>query len=53
MKGKGKQPEQLGLLIIDEPHRAEQDETILHWALAIRAMDPASASGRIRSTGAT
>ncbi len=39
MKGKGKRPEQLGLLIIDEPHRAEQDETILHWALAIRAMD--------------
>ncbi len=39
MTDKGKQPEQLALLIIDEPHRAEQDETILFWAKAIRAVD--------------
>ena len=39
MESKGKKPEQLALLIIDEPHQAEQDETILFWAKAIRGMD--------------
>ncbi|MFO7973806.1 MAG: hypothetical protein R6V12_04145 [Candidatus Hydrogenedentota bacterium] len=39
MKNKGKQAEQLALLLVDEPHRAEQDETILLWAKAINAMN--------------
>ncbi|MEA3365421.1 MAG: hypothetical protein U9Q79_07250, partial [Candidatus Hydrogenedentes bacterium] len=39
MKSKGKQPEQLALLLVDEPHQAEQDQTILLWAKAINAMN--------------
>jgi hypothetical protein len=39
MESEGKQAEQLALLLVDEPHRAEQDETILLWAKAINAMD--------------
>lgn len=39
MRDKGKQPEQLALLVLDEPSSAKQDETILLWAKAIRAMN--------------
>lgn len=33
----GVKPQQLVLLLVDEPHRTEQDEIILAWAKAIRA----------------
>jgi len=36
---KGVEPEQLALLLVDEPHRSEQDEIILAWAQAIRAAE--------------
>ena len=38
-KARGMRPGQLALLLVDEPRRAEQDETILLWARAIRAAD--------------
>lgn len=33
----GVNPEQLAVLLVDEPHEAKQDEVILAWARAIRA----------------
>jgi hypothetical protein len=39
MRGLGKTPDQLALLILDEPHAPEQDAIILAWAKAIRAAD--------------
>ena len=33
-------PEQLLLLLVDEPHAAEQDERIIRWARAITAAQP-------------
>jgi len=33
-------PEQLGLLLIDEPANAEQTQRMVHWAAAIRAASP-------------
>ncbi|MBU4461019.1 MAG: hypothetical protein KJ579_10655, partial [Verrucomicrobia bacterium] len=36
-RGLGLDPRRLGLLLVDEPHAAEQDLTIAAWAKAIRA----------------
>lgn len=36
---RGLKPEQLALLLVDEPTEAKQDATILAWAKAIRAAD--------------
>lgn len=40
MEELGKRPDQLGLLLVDEPHSREQYETILAWARAIEAAAP-------------
>ena len=34
---RGLQPQQLAVLLVDEPHEARQDATILAWAQALRA----------------
>lgn len=34
---RGLQPQQLAILLVDEPHEARQDATILAWAQALRA----------------
>jgi hypothetical protein len=39
-RSKGIRPDQLVLLLVDEPHRNEQDERILAWAKPIRAAEP-------------
>jgi hypothetical protein len=36
----GVRPEQLFLLIVDEPHARSQDEQIVRWAKAIKAAEP-------------
>jgi hypothetical protein len=36
----GLQPNQLVVLLLDEPHRNEQDRVIIAWAKAIRAANP-------------
>jgi hypothetical protein len=40
LKGKGIQPDQLGLLLVDEPRAHESDDVIIPWARAIRAAEP-------------
>jgi len=40
MKNQGLEPGQLGLLLVDEPSKPEQDERILTWAKPIRAAAP-------------
>jgi len=40
LEAQGLQPDQLGLLLVDEPTRPEQDEIILAWARAISAAQP-------------
>lgn len=40
MEELGKRPDQLALLLVDEPHSREQYETILAWARAIEAAAP-------------
>jgi len=37
---KGIKPEQLVILLVDEPHRREQDEVITAWAKAIKEAQP-------------
>ena len=37
VRQRGLQPKQLAILLVDEPHSAEQDATILAWSRAIRA----------------
>lgn len=37
VRRRGLEPAQLAVLLVDEPHRAEQDRTILAWARPIRA----------------
>jgi hypothetical protein len=39
VREKGLQPEQLAVLLVDEPQNLEQDAIILDWAKAIRAAD--------------
>ena len=39
MVAKGLQPDQLALLLVDEPRQPQHDERILAWARAIRAAD--------------
>ncbi len=41
MVERGKRPDQLGLLLVDEPHDQEQYDTITAWAKAIEAAAPA------------
>jgi hypothetical protein len=38
-RGLGLEPARLGLLLVDEPHEAAQDATIIAWAKAIRAAE--------------
>lgn len=40
MKELGLQPQQLGILIVDEPHTDANDEQIIAWAKAIKAAAP-------------
>jgi len=40
LRDRGIKPDQLALLLVDEPHRNEQDATIIAWAKAIRAAEP-------------
>lgn len=40
MEALGKRPDQLGVLLVDEPHTQEQYETITAWARAIEATAP-------------
>jgi hypothetical protein len=40
LRSKGIQPEQLVLLLVDEPSQQEQDKVILAWAQAIQAAEP-------------
>ncbi len=40
VKALGARPEQLGLLLVDEPHGAEQDRVIIEYARVIRAAAP-------------
>ncbi|MGM0493456.1 MAG: discoidin domain-containing protein [Armatimonadota bacterium] len=40
MESLGKRPDQLGMLLVDEPHSQEQYETITAWARAIKAAAP-------------
>jgi len=40
VRSKGLKPEQLVLLLLDEPNRQEQDQVILAWAQAIQAAEP-------------
>jgi hypothetical protein len=40
MRELGKNPKQLGLLLVDEPHTDAQDEIIVAWAKAINAVSP-------------
>ncbi len=40
MKELGKKPQQLGLLLVDEPHADAQDEILAAWAKAINAAAP-------------
>lgn len=40
MRAQGLRPDQLKLMIIDEPHRPEQDGIILAWTKAIKAAQP-------------
>ncbi len=39
IRSKGLEPEDFFLLLVDEPHRAEQDRTVLAWARAIHASE--------------
>lgn len=41
LRSKGIKPEQLHLLLLDEPNRQEQDQVILAWAKVIQAAEPA------------
>ncbi|MDQ3812742.1 MAG: hypothetical protein M3347_02180, partial [Armatimonadota bacterium] len=40
MRELGLRPQQLGLLLVDEPHREEQDAIIAAWAKAIKSAAP-------------
>jgi hypothetical protein len=40
VRGKGIKPEQLFLLLVDEPDKPEQIETTIAWAKAIKATEP-------------
>lgn len=40
LKARGIAPSRLGLLLVDEPHRPEQNEVIVAWAKAVRAAEP-------------
>ncbi len=40
MEALGKRPDQLGLLLVDEPHSQEQYETIVAWARAVKTTAP-------------
>jgi len=40
LQSKGIKPEQLALLLVDEPHKADQDKVIIAWAKAIHAAEP-------------
>jgi len=40
IESKGIEPSQLYLLLVDEPHRNEQDAVIVAWATAIKAAQP-------------
>lgn len=39
-RGRGLQPPQLKLLLVDEPHGEAKDRTIIAWAKAIKAAEP-------------
>lgn len=39
-KERGIDPKRFGLLLVDEPHSAEQNEVIVAWAKAVRAVEP-------------
>ena len=39
-KGQGIEPQQIKILLVDEPSREEQDKTIVAWAKAIHAAQP-------------
>jgi len=41
LRGTGHRAEQLGILLVDEPHSQEQYDTITAWARAINAAEPA------------
>ncbi|MCL4685392.1 discoidin domain-containing protein [Myxococcota bacterium] len=36
-KKRGVRPEQISLLLVDEPHRSDQEERVVAWATAVRA----------------
>ncbi len=40
LQKKGIQPDQVGLLLVDEPRAHHQDDVIIAWAKAIRAAEP-------------
>jgi len=40
LEKRGVQPDQLGLLLVDEPRTHEHDDVIIPWAKAIRAAEP-------------